>query len=354
MRGHIQLSGKGYNTVRIARPGVPQAQFGPAEIQSYGTKGRSMKVSKVSGTGATPQFMLPLVEGYVSLYRGENAQGQKRYFLQQPGGAQLTEIEPLNNQLTLARALSGCATLDFGTDEFQRRYRYTTEGMTRLVMDYNTCRQPTQPSTVSRRPSGVRASLGLKAGVNVSRFDVQAQAYAGLGQQRDALGYQAGAMLNIATLTPFSVQMEATYMTLNSSYGPYEAYAGNIGYPSNTHSLRIKYSQVQVPVLLRYSFGHGMLRPYLNAGPTVGFNFKNSSADTYPSTSTGLIAEPVQLGKSALGFAAGAGLTINNAPLPGLSLEIRYDRLGESTGSTEYFSNLNRHSSLRFEVGISL
>ena len=352
LRGRIQLSGKNGDLVRLARSGASLTAFGPAEAQSYGTSAGPMRVSKKSGVDAKPQFMLPLVEGYVRLYKAENEQSEKRYYLQLPGSAYVTEVEAVNNQLTLARSLPGCDALNFGTDEFQRRYAYSTDGMTRLVMAYNTCREPTKPSSISKRPSGLRASVGIKAGVNVSSFDVQAQAYAGLGQQRDALGYQAGVTLNISALTHVSAQVEATYMTLNATFGPYEAYASNVGFPSNSHTLRIKYSQIQVPFLLRYKFGNGVWRPYLNAGPTLGINFGNSSADTYPSTASGVVTEPVEVGKTALGMTAGGGVAIRAAASL-ISLELRYDRLGESTGTTDYFSNLNRHESLRFDVGIA-
>ena len=108
-----------------------------------------------------------------------------------------------------------------------------------------------------------------------------------------------------------------------------------------------------MPFLLRYEFGNGTLRPYLNAGPALGINFGNSSADTYPSTASGTVTEPVELGKTALGVTAGGGIAIRTASSPVINLEIRYDRMGESTGHTNYFSNLTRHKSLRFDVGVA-
>jgi len=345
--------GKRDNTVRLLRSGTSPATFAADQATSYSSTGRPIRISKRLGAEGPARYVVPLVEGYVSLYSGESEQRDPVYYLQLPGVAFVTAVERSSSQLTLARALSGCSSLDFGTDEFQRLYPFNAGGMSRLVMAYNTCRQPGQPTVAVKRASGFRTSIGIKAGLNVSNFEVPAPAYAGLGAAQKAQGYQTGVTLNFSSFGPLSVQLEATFLVLNARYGPYEAYYSNVGRPSNAHTTQIRYAQIQVPVLLRYEFGRQTIRPFLNAGPSLALNLANESADTYPSTASGVITEAVELGKTGLGLAAGAGISIRRPSLPALSLEVRYDRVKESVAHNDYFLHLLRHDSLRLDVGIT-
>jgi hypothetical protein len=353
LHGRLHLTGKRNNNIRFHRPGMGHSDFGPAETKQYGTAKGIVRVSRMVGAEGKMQFMTPLVEGYANLYSGENEQNENRYYLQSPGSTYVTEIGPKSTQLTLARTLPGCAALDFVTDEIQRQYPYSTDGLARLVMAYNACQQPSKSSLRFKRVGTGNISVGLKGGINLTTFTLNAPAFEGFGPQRDTKGYQAGLALNFSSRTPFSAQIEANYIALSGALGPYEAYRANKGIPSNTHNTRIDYTQLQVPFLLRYTIGFGTLRPFINAGPSISLLLKNASVDTYPSsTSAGLVTEEVGLGKTALGLAAGGGISIHTAVLPVVTLEIRYDRVSENIAKSKFLLHLERHDAVRLEAGI--
>ena len=338
LRGRIQQVGKHYDKVRLRRAGTPPADFGPAEITSYGSTDGPIAVSRKVGAHGQPQFLVPLVAGTVRLFSGENDHAQRRFYLQPVDSATVVEVLPLTAQLTLARVLVGCPALEFGSDRLRNRYPYTTAGMSALVLAYNQCRQPQQPSTLVKRDNGLRISFGLKAGVNTSGFALSAFPYG--GAQTSTTGYQGGVTLNVASHTPFSVQFEAVYIALRSEYEPQ-------GTGANFISTHIHYSQVQVPVLLRYTFGHSKLRPYLNAGPSAGINFGNSSANRYGSPASEI---NLDLGTAAFGFAGGGGVSVHQPSLPVLSLEVRFDEMIDYNHFVYYTP---KHASLRLDFGIA-
>ncbi|WP_324677265.1 porin family protein [Hymenobacter sp. GOD-10R] len=349
LRGRIQLVGKHAQLIRLYRPGMPAAEFSANQARSYGDASEPIGISKTVGPHGTPQFVRPLVQGYVTLYGGENAQGDKRYYLQPTDSTYLIEVPPSTARLTFHRLLAGCSSLDFGDDATVRQYPYNYSGMTRLIMAYNTCRQPSQPSKLAKATSGLRASFGLKAGLNWSDFSLSATPYE--GNHTQAIGYQGGAFLHFTTKTRFSVQVEATYLALRSNYGPTDAYTGTSLY-SATSSVSIRYSQVQMPLLLRYTLGYGNVRPYINAGPSYGLNFKNQSA-TIRQRSDQAQAEHYTLGhpdRSSLGWVGGVGLLIDRPALPILSVEARFDKLVDGLG---YIAYTPHHNTFRLDLGIA-
>ena len=338
LRGRIQQVGKHYNKVRLRRPGMPPADFGAAEITSYGSAGGPIAVSRKVGAHGQPQFLVPLVVGTVRLFGGENDHAEKRFYLQPVDSATVVEVPPLTAQLTLARVLAGCPALEFGSDRLRNRYPYTTAGMSALVLAYNRCRQPQQPSSLAKRDNGLRASFGLKAGINTSGFALSPYSYG--SAHTGTTGYQGGFTLNVAAHTHFSVQFEAVYIALRSEYN-------TEGTGTDLLTTHIRYSQIQVPILLRYTLGHGTLQPYLNAGPSAGFNFGNSSTTRYGSPA---YETDVDLGTVAFGLAGGGGVAAHLPALPVLSLEVRFDKMLDYNHFVYYTP---KHASLRLDFGIA-
>jgi hypothetical protein len=350
LRGRIQLAGKQHGKIRLYRRDGGFSVFGPAQIASYGTANGVIEVSRQVSRNEPARLLMPLVTGYISLYKGKNDHHETVYYLQAPDSTHVTEVARASSQLTLARMLAGCPTLEFGLDETQSRYPYSTDGMIRLLTAYNSCRQPGQPTLLVKRAGGWRTSVGLKAGVNRAYFNILTPSYGGLGEHKNAAGYQAGITFNLAGLGHFSTQVEATYLAQRSSYGPYERYYSLIGTPGNTHLVTVRLSELQLPVLVRYEAGYGRWRPYLNAGPNVTLNLGNSSGAISPNSRAGN-QEPVEFGKASLGLSAGSGIALHSPSLPTISLEVRYDRAFQSPAHNEYLYHVSHHNSLRFEVG---
>jgi hypothetical protein len=119
-----------------------------------------------------------------------------------------------------------------------------------------------------------------------------------------------------------------------------------------TGSTRIRFLQLQIPLLLRYRLGHGpVLQPYLNAGPCYGQNFSNSSAIVYRySNRTEDETLALRLpDRFSLGYVAGAGVLIRRRTGPFLNLEIRFDQVVDAPTSIYYTP---QHTSLRLDVGV--
>lgn len=346
VRGRIQQVGKHYTKVRLYQNGAAPVEFSAADATSYGSPAGIMGVSRQVGTHGPRQFVTPLVTGYVSVFSGENAQQDKRFYLQQADSAYVVEVSPLTAQLTYARQLPGCPALEFGSNKIQDQYRYNAAGVSALVMAYNRCRQPQQPTAVVKRSSGARLAVGVKAGINVSDFQLLTDPFPGTHTR--STGFQGGATFNLATRTPFSVQVEALYATLRSTYGPFENSTFNSGIPSNTNLVTIHYDQFQVPLLLRYTFGYGNLRPYVNAGGLYGTNLSNTSSLTYPIATNPPI--PVSIAKTSFGYAAGGGIAMHRAGLPVMTLEVRYDHMDGTSVQGTY---AHKQTSFRVDVGVS-
>lgn len=203
--------------------------------------------------------------------------------------------------------------------------------------------RPQQASLAVKNSFKIQPSFGLKIGANASRFQLASASYGGEHQQ--FVGYQAGATLNLATRARFSVQLEAVYISLRSRYGPYGITTYNTGIPSNSRITVVQYSELQLPLLLRYTFGNGLCRPYLNAGPAYGFNFSNKSTDSAGSATT-----PVELSAYSLGGVEGLGFVLARAGGPVLGLEARYDYMIGNKGTVLYTP---AHQSARLDLSVT-
>ncbi|WP_161599495.1 outer membrane beta-barrel protein [Hymenobacter nivis] len=343
LRGRVQLIGKNYQKLNLTRPGQPVQQFSAAEVLAYGNADGVARVSRLVGPQGAAQLLTPVVTGYVSLFSGQNTDGELRFYLQPADSAHVVEIAPATPELTYLRILPGCSSLAFGYGKVQVQYPYNRGGLTRLVNTYNACVRPQQASVAVKNPFKIRPSFGLKIGANASRFQLASASYGGEHQQ--FVGYQAGATLNLATRTRFSVQLEAVYLSLRSRYGPYDVTAYNTGIPSNSLTTNVQYSQVQLPLLLRYTFGNGLCRPYLNAGPAYGRNFSNKSTN-----SAGGIGSTVELPAYSLGGVGGLGLVLARSGGPVLGLEARYDYM---VGNKTMLSNTPIQQSARLDLSVT-
>lgn len=351
LRGTLRQTGKHNRNIRLDRAGQATAGYGAADIASFGSGHQTEGVSRRVGARGGAQFMHPLVRGYVSLYTGKNEQQDRRYYLQLPDSTYVIEVALVNNQLILARNLPGCSTLVFGTNEIQRQYPYSTNGLSSLVMDYNRCRQPGKPTQRLKYNSHMEAAFGVKAGLNTSYSDLSIFAYS--GTRMATTGYQLGGTLNLSSRTHFSVQLEATYLAMCTQYSASDPSAGNSGFPSNALTTQIHYAQLQVPLLVRYTVGYGVLRPYFNAGPTVAFTVNNSSMYSFPlaPASAPIPDAPIHISRVFVGYVGGVGLELHAQKLPVLTLEARYDRMIDPAG---YIYYTPQRTALRLEAGLVL
>jgi hypothetical protein len=172
-------------------------------------------------------------------------------------------------------------------------------------------------------------SLGVKGGMNISKIDNDNYA------QSTVTGYQFGAFARIGK--GFYVQPEM-YVGSKGGQFNYETSGTNTG-----GSARVKFTTLDVPVLLGESFGAKNLNFRIMAGPIYSYIL-----NTDESFSDNLGAAYRDLGNyknSTLGYQAGAGIDLGS-----LSLDARYE--GGLTQVNEKFGQRQNlwHISLGFKI----
>jgi len=353
LRGRIQLTGRSATVVRLHQQNQPTITYSAADLRSYGIGHTPLRVSLPVGRATgQPQLLVPIVSGYVCLYAGKNpATTQLRYYLQPADSAYVVEVPPATALLTYARLLSACPDLNIGSNSFNAHYGYTRSGLVALTTDYNRCLQ--KPSNICHAPSGVRTQFGVKGGIGFPTFypigeDVYAQIVFGRDAQAKS-SYQAGAVLVFTTRSHWGLQLEGNYLRLAGTY-PFPTQAAlNQGNYLGLYGVKLRYSQLQVPLMVHYTLGYRALMPYLNLGPSLTVAVDNRSTKQLFDAKGSLASEqPYSVGGSAaiLGGAAGAGVLFRPAGWPALMLESRYDFL------LDYFGNNTLTKSLRLEAGI--
>ncbi|MET4109124.1 porin family protein [Hymenobacter sp. UYP22] len=336
LRGQVSFN-KRLQEVRLKLPNQSGQTFTPTQAIAYGDETGPIRVSKAVHRQAAPKFLVPLLRGPVSLYSGENADGETRYFLQPVDSAYVVEIQPRTPRLAYLRVMPGCAKLDFSNLIIESLYRYNAGSLQQLVQTYNTCRFPQQASNKLTTFGGYRTHFGVKAGLNTTRFSEEVT---GLGQPKAKLGHQAGLFLLVSSKRAWGLQAEVTYAKINSEYTPVAIYNGYATY-TTTRAVEINYSQIQLPFLFRYTLPTTSWRPYVNAGPAYSFNFNRKSAEIFQDSDKPTpVRRPLKIPISnSIGAAAGVGILL---PKPQLSVEGRLDYVFDPARMT-----------LRLDVGLA-
>ena len=147
---------------------------------------------------------------------------------------------------------------------------------------------------------------GLKAGANFANVLVAPDLPPG-SSKSSRTGFLGGAFAEARLSDTFSVQLETFYTQKGFEV---TSAAGRATY-------RLDY--VELPVTAKATFGSGLLRPYLFAGPSVGFRL---SADVQTASSSGDLEDSTRT--TDLGIDLGAGLRYRLSPGTELVLEGRY------------------------------
>jgi len=149
-------------------------------------------------------------------------------------------------------------------------------------------------------------NLGLKAGVNLAKIN------ADFASEENRLGYQIGAWARIGGAS-FYVQPEAY---IGSKGNKFISFTNN----SNTEveaEGKVKFTTLDVPVLLGTKFGSKNLNFRLMAGPVISFILDDSS------TFSSAYAQATDFNNyknQALGIQAGAGVDVGS-----ISVDLRYE-----------------------------
>ncbi|MCA8831007.1 PorT family protein [Hymenobacter sp. BT728] len=297
--------------------------FEAAEVRTIGTPLGVQAESRVVGPNGSIRLLQPLLRGPISLLSGTNDQGEKRFFLQQQDSAYVIEVLSCAPRLAYLRVMPGCPELDFSSILIETKYTYNYPSLMQLVTRYNKCRYPQQTIQPVADPGGIHSYVGVKAGLRNTSImpDVTGNA----PRTSNSLDWHAGVFVNALLTRHIALQVEAVYSAVADTYGNQEVYNGG-AYYKTVMSYNVAYKQVQLPILLRYQFGSGKVRPFLNIGPQYTQLFgRKLERIVQDQNGTPARVSSFNMRGYNVGAASGVGVLWQQPNRPQYSLELRLD-----------------------------
>lgn len=176
-----------------------------------------------------------------------------------------------------------------------------------------TASRPT-PKPVQARSHESRTHFGFRVGGNSSTFSGVDPSGLGEGVKLARVtGFHAGVLFNFGGPS-FSVQPELLY----SQYG--------VKFAAGSDYLQLKYNVVEVPVLLKASFGQPNLRFFINAGPVATYAVNGTLSVRESGQSQSQALDMSNEGRLSYGATGGIGIALQ-AGSGKIQLEGRYNYL---------------------------
>lgn len=186
---------------------------------------------------------------------------------------------------------------------------------------------------------GSRFRIGFRVGGNSSTISGTDISALGPGVKLARVtGFHAGVMFNFGG-PDFSVQPEILY----TQYG--------VKVTDGTDYLQLKYGIVEVPVLLKASFGQSNVRFFVNAGPVATYTM-NGKISVQESGQSG--SKPLDLtgtGRFSFGATGGAGVAVQAGP-GAVQIEARYTYLFSSNDDGAKINPQNAMLSIGYLIPI--
>ena len=349
--------------------------YKPGEVQGYGYEG-SKRYESIGFTGAdsTVQtyFMEVLATGAASLYFVQEEQGKERYFLRK-GDAPVQELVEEVRRVEkggktykatlkpyvglLAVAMLECPQVKQQID----KAALEQSDLVKVVDQYNACVAPEQAGTFAKKTErNFTVEKGLLAGMTLMspNFSSDKGTHTYLSKADFALSktVTGGVFFNLSTrklneklslitgLMYHHYSLEGSYLDKQSEniYSDYDGY--------------LKAAYIRVPLLLRYTYPKGKIRPFVNAGVHYSFLVKSDSEmvrnySFYGTHSTRTSPALEEFRSSEQGLLGGLGVRMPLAGKSYLILEARYEN---SEGPSPYLSFNSNYNALSLLVGITL
>lgn len=311
LRGEVDSREGGTNAERCrfrATPAASVTTYLPTELRGYGIAGgrqyrslgmpNSDKRFRVGGQTGLSYFMEILVDGPAQLY-SMHMQGYEHYLIASPvlplallqyrinkvdreqGSDVVTYQEELTPyRQTLAQALPNCPLAQSKLPTLP----YSETDLRRVVALYNEC-QGYHPAPVSAQGVRVHVRLGLMGGMTQSRlvYDDGSQFH------NETIPYYAAPTAGI-TLSLTVPRISQDRFTLQTAflYGV-EKYDGEYTEPKpgtlngmQSTRLHLNLAYLRVPLMVRYTYPRGWVRPVLEAGVITALSLRSESS--YQST----------------------------------------------------------------------
>lgn len=300
VRGEVDYRDARFNNNQCrfrATPAAIVTTFVPATLRAYGLHDGSkvyrsrVPVSMLApATSSTPVFLEVLVDGPAQLYSLRDNEGTDHYYV-------ATQTFPLTELVqrkvlleeerrlqtqniyrnTLSQALPNCPA----AQALLPSLAYTAQALARAVATYNQCVAPQNIVALARQHALLvrpryHSRFGVLVGGQQATMHVQyAQAY-GSDIKLDfgpLLTPVIGVSLNVP-LTALSnkLSIEADLFYEGESYKKtyLNTYYGGSYYSAPAqYSFTMKY--LRLPLLVRYTFPKGRVRPFIEGGPTLAY-----------------------------------------------------------------------------------
>lgn len=132
--------------------------------------------------------------------------------------------------------------------------------------------------SISSRSLAQGLMIGVKAGINLANVAMNQNEF-GPSVKKPVLGINAGGIFNIGLSKTFSIQPEINF----SQKGVYVEYDEDLTY----YQAKLIMNYMEMPILLKATFGAGAFRAFVNAGPYAGYWMGGKVHTTYYFTDSG-------------------------------------------------------------------
>jgi len=307
--------------------------YSPNEIISYGFADGRIYFSRVININNEKRkvFLERLNEGKVNFYFYKDKNGSK-YFLEKDSG-QLVEIIEKSGMVTYKNTLDSYFNDCSNVSDALKLVTFHKKPLVELIDQYNSC---------SRRPFsfikfGIMGGIGAfepqKAAItgSVLSVGVSGNVLAAAEFKKD-ITFSVGAFIDIPiSHSYFSFHPEIYYLKNNFNSHTTD---NNI-----VNDILINSNSIVMPFLIRYTYPSLKCRPYVNAGCTYAYCFRNNNG-LYTTTIGDNIIEIEKSNKTdvyspkQVGYSIGGGIQYNLDYRKSLFLEFRYNNLFAFTENT--------------------
>ncbi|OWP63859.1 hypothetical protein CDA63_06510 [Hymenobacter amundsenii] len=345
LRGYGLVGDRVYqvDSVSVAVPPVPTAPYGAAP-----------------DTVQQPVFLEVLVRGALSLLYLRDELSNDHFYLSAAGKSVQELLPPPVRKIaddevayrnsanafrrTMAAATQQCLALQSTV----AAARYNQRSLSELVTTYNQCvgAASVSPSAAAYK---TRVRIGLIGGAEVSRLVLNGQkstyGFVSKGWS-DKVSPVIGVALTVGLTRvnrTISARLEGFYES--QSYLLRSQIAG-----SNTYNeFRVKLTSIRVPLLMRYTFPRGEIRPFAQAGFSFSYLLNNDNEERqvripanpngYPASAWVPIVKPRTLEQGLIGSVGLATAWDNRR---NARVELRYERSNGFSNAVGFGSRVNR------------
>ncbi len=303
LRGEIDYRDARFNARQCRFRATPEAAtntFLPATLRAYGLRDGSkvyrslVPVALLTPAAApAPAFLEVLVDGPAQLYALRDDERADHYYVATQAfpltelvqrKVLLEEERRLQSQNiyrnTLAQALANCPSAQALLPDLA----FTPQALARAVAAYNACQRPAQAALVATPVPKARQRPRFGVVLGAKRTTMQLHYPLTYSALDFSLGPDSGPVGGLAFNLPLTalsskLSLEAELLYENQQYSQ----TRNDNNPNGGLGItnyRFDMSYVQLPLLVRYTFPTGRLRPLAEAGPVLGYAVKLTAETT--------------------------------------------------------------------------